>query len=105
MLLKPYFHGTTRRIGAPFCGSSRLAVQAGGQDRQVVHRLVQPQTFDVRPLDSSGLRWPGICCGSSSVLEAHVLGVAGRLHLLQQLASGKPCHGMTIDQASTQRSR
>ena len=24
MLLKPYFHGTTSRIGAPFCGQSCL---------------------------------------------------------------------------------
>ena len=51
MLLKPYFQGTTRRIGAPFWFSSVLPYRPDGQDRQRVHRLVHPQTFHVGPLE------------------------------------------------------
>ncbi len=51
MPLKPYFHGTTRRSGAPFWPGQRLAVEAHRQQRQRVHGLVDAQAFDVGPVE------------------------------------------------------
>ena len=47
MPLKPYFHGTTSRSGAPFWFGSTLPYRPDGHERQRVHRLVhaQPSTY------------------------------------------------------------
>ena len=43
MPLKPYFHGTTSRSGAPFWLGSARAVEPDREERQRVHRLVDAQ--------------------------------------------------------------
>ena len=53
MLLKPYFHGTTRRSGAPFWLGSVAPVHADREDRERVHGLVHAQAFAVRPVAGS----------------------------------------------------
>ena len=70
MPLNPYFHGMISRTGAPSCTGSLPAVQAGGQQRERVHRLVHAQPFDVGPLQHVLTFCPGIIFGSNSVVKA-----------------------------------
>ena len=67
MLLKPYFHGTTRRIGAPFCAGKSFAVEADGQNRQRMHRFVHAQSFDIGPF-----------ARCRKLLSRHALGIVQR---------------------------
>ena len=105
MPLKPYFHGTTSRSGAPFCVEQRLAVQARGEHRQRMHRFVHPQRLHVRPVEHAAWRMPGISCGRSTVVNSTNFAFDDGSKRLSRFASGKPSHGITIDQPSTQRMR
>jgi hypothetical protein len=55
MLLKPYFHGTTRRTGAPSWLRQRLAVHADAEQRQRVHGLIEAQALDIGERDAGQL--------------------------------------------------
>jgi hypothetical protein len=103
MLLKPYFHGTTRRSGAPFWFGSTFAVQADRQDRERVHRLVDAQPLDVGPVEhrAAARHLLGIAAAS----EGDVLRREVGSKRFSRSPSGKPTHGITIDHASTQRRR
>ena len=63
MLLKPYFHGTTKRTGAPFCRGNTSPYKTKGQQSQRMHRLVNAQPLAIRPLQHR-LALAGICFGS-----------------------------------------
>jgi hypothetical protein len=69
-----------------------------------VHRLVHAQPLDVGPVED-GAPLPRHLLGSISSGELDVLRVRRRLEPLDQVASGKPTQGITIDHASTQRMR
>ena len=51
------------------------------------------------------LRSPGICAGSFSVVNCTYFAREVGFSRRTRSPSGKPIHGTTIDQASTQRSR
>ena len=102
--LKPYFQGTTSRSGAPFWFGSILpyrptAISVSGC---IASSRRSPSTYGHF---STGTRWPGICFGSSSVVNSTNLALPVGSRRLIRSPSGKPSHGMTIDHASTQRMR
>ena len=51
----------------------------------------------------TGLRRPGICFASDSVVNSTYFALDVGSQRLMKFASGKPTHGITIDQRSTQR--
>jgi len=70
-----------------------------------MHRLRRCAGLRRRAHSRRSVRLPGICLGSRSDLKATYFRARGGLDLLSRSPSGKPTHGMTIDQASTQRIR
>ena len=104
MLLKPYFHGTTSRSGAPFwlgmtrpyMPTARIASGCIASSRRRPSRYGQSSTLRF---------WPGICCSSTSVSNATYFASEVGAKRFSTSASGIPTHGITIDHASTQRSR
>ena len=50
-------------------------------------------------------RWPRISDGRRRVLNSTYFASAVGLNLSSRVFTGKPIHGMTMDHASTQRSR
>ena len=70
-----------------------------------MHGFIHAQAFDIGPVQSAAalsrhLRW-----AASTVLNATYLALAVGLKRASRSLSGKPTHGITIDQASTQRNR
>ena len=86
MLLKPYFHGTTTRIGAPFCAGKTSPYKTHREDRQRMHRFVHAQSFDVGPFHDRQSSGPGMRLGSLQGDELDKLGVAGGLGEFDQRA-------------------
>ena len=103
MLLKPYFHGTTRRSGAPFCLRQHFPVHAHAKQRQRMHRFVQAQTFDIGKLEFAHAAPLSICFGSYRLWKATYFAFEVDSTCLIRALSGKPIHGTTIDHPSTQR--
>ena len=106
MPLKPYFHGTTSRSGAPFWFGSVLPYRPDGEQRQRVHRLVHAQRLRRTASRSTRALLARHLLGIEQRRERDVLRVAtvGSRRLISS-PSGKPSHGITIDHASTQRMR
>ena len=52
--LKPYFHGTTTRIGSAVLVGQGLAVAAEGEQGERVHGLVHAKAFAVGPVVAGG---------------------------------------------------
>src|SRR5262249_26987191 len=84
-----------------------LAVHADGQDRQRMERLVRrsPSVYGQSREDPKKVgRWPGNWFGASSVVNStYFAWPVGSMRVSSE-PSGKPIHGMTMDQPSTQRS-
>ena len=80
----------------------RLAVQSDREQRQRVHRLVEPQTLPVRPVQPS-VGAPGISFGRRTVVNSTKAALPVGSTRFRIDASGTPTHGITIDHASTQR--
>ena len=103
-LLKPYFHGTTTRTGAPFCAGStspyipNVSSVSGCMASSIRRPSVYGQSI-------TGAPSPGICFRSASVTNSTNLALPVGSTRLISSDSGKPTHGTTADQASTQRSR
>src|SRR3990167_5701210 len=106
ILLNPYFHGTTKRIGAPFWGKSSLPYN--------------PTAKIVRGFIASSIRNPsrygnGIlpklldCCGnwsgSNSVSNSTYLLLEVKPACFSSEARLNPTHGTTIAHPSTHRKR
>ena len=49
MDLNPYFHGTTRRIGAPFGLGMGWPYKPVAKNGQIVHGFIEPQAFLIGP--------------------------------------------------------
>ena len=105
MLLKPYFHGTTSRIGAPFwlgrsCPYSPVARRVSGC---MASSMRSPSRYGQPILGLQ--RRSGIWSGSHSVSKAtYLASPAGSARRITS-ASGKPRQGTTIDHPSTHRKR
>src|SRR5215472_14965833 len=52
MLLKPYFHGTTNRTGAPSCFGSASPYMPTQENCQWMHGLIHAQTFHIGKLNA-----------------------------------------------------
>ena len=104
MLLKPYFHGTTNRSGAPFCCGSGLPYRPVARivSGCMASSMRSPSRYG-QLIDRYAI--PGICRGSAKVVKATYLAFEVGWKRLSTSASGTPSHGITIDQPSTQRSR
>jgi hypothetical protein len=103
-LLNPYFQGTTSGSARRSGFISVLSIQADRENRQRMHRLVQAKSFDIGPVQGI-VCCPGISDGRSSVVNstnaAFEVGSARLDHVAER---GRQSTGLTIDQASTQRS-
>src|SRR5207245_6648296 len=107
-LLKPYFHGTTTRTGAPFWfGSTRpymptVSSVSGCKASSSRSPSTYGQSSDEYPKNPGF--WAGNWAGSSSVVNSTYFACPVGSTRLRSGASGNPIHGITIDHASTQRS-
>ncbi len=104
MLLNPYFQGTTSRIGAPFWFGSIFPYRPTARSVRgcIASSMRSPSTYGQ---SSTWRRWPGICSGSYSVRNSTNFAREVGSRSAMNRASGKPSHGITIDHASTHRSR
>ena len=104
MPLKPYFHGTTSRSGAPFCCGSGLPYSpvASRVSGCMASSMRRPSRYGQ---SSTGTRTPGICRGSARLVKATYFAFELGSKRFRTSASGTPSHGITIDQPSTQRIR
>src|SRR5437879_1653421 len=102
MPLKPYFHGTTRRIGAPFWAGNTSPYSPTERivSGFMASSIRKPSTYGQSKTAhfSHGNRF-GSCSDTKWINFALPVGSA---NLTSEL-NGKPTHGITIDHASTQR--
>ena len=102
MPLKPYFHGTTSRMGAPSCGGNARPYSPLASNRQRVHRLVHPQALDIRPVQHVA-PLSRHALGIQQSLEGDILRVAERLDHIEQFGQRKTHprnhHGPRLDAA------
>ncbi len=104
MLLKPYFHGTASLSGAPFWLGNGLPYSP-------VTRMARgckasskrnPSTYGQ---GNTPERCPGICCTSYNVVNSTYRANDVGSAWFSRALSSNPFHGITMDQASTQRCR
>ncbi|MOA21783.1 hypothetical protein D3C78_1422920 [compost metagenome] len=105
-LLKPYFHGTTNRSGAPFWfGNSRPYIPTARMANGfMASSNRKPSTYG-QSIKAKPERCPGMTLGSCRVSKRMYLALDVGSTCFSNAEMGKPIHGMTIDQASTQRNR
>ena len=70
-----------------------------------MHRLVEPQALDVGPIERPGRRCSRHLARVEQRLEGDIFALRLGSTRFKRSPSGKPIHGMTIDQPSTQRMR
>ena len=104
MLLKPYFHGTTSRSGAPFCCGRDLPYRPVARNVSgcMASSMRRPSRYGQ---SNTGERTPGICRGSARLVKVTYFAFEVGWKRFSTSASGTPNHGITIDQPSTQRIR
>ena len=102
--LKPYFHGTTSRSGAPFWAGSSCPYRPTAKSVSgcIASSIRRPSMYGQ---GRTSPFWPGIRLGSSSVSNATYSTPPIGSTRSSSLASGNPDQGITIDHPSTQRMR
>src|SRR5215831_5146226 len=95
MLLKPYFHGTTRRIGAPSCGGSVWPYNPVARivSGCIASSSLSPSTYGQ---SSTLVFWLGILFGSKRVSKATYFALERGSTLFRTCDKGKPIQGITI---------
>src|SRR2546423_13166847 len=104
MLLKPYFQGTTNRIGAPSCGGRVCPYKPVARivSGCIASSSRNPSTYGQ---SRTPVFWLGMRFGAYNVWKATYFACDVGSTLSSNFDSGKPIHGITIDQRSTQRNR
>src|SRR5678816_4492734 len=101
--LKPYFHGTARRSGAPICFSAGLPYMPVTRK---VSSLLASSTVSPSVYGHGYQTWrkPGASLSWNVCITTYFADAVGFANSMSLLI-GKPVHGIVIDHASTQRCR